>query len=426
MHHGNSAQDRHRGFALRPLTGARARKAAIGVVGFAVAGVMLAACSSGSDNASGGSGGSGSQSAPTTTQGPPVNIAVTPAAADASAMNPSTPVVVKASNGTLKNVTVTNTKTGTVVTGDYSSDKTTWTSNEDLGFGATYSVDATGANPQGSPNEQKSTLTTINPSLKSYTNMFPAPASVSGSGIGVGMPIIFQFSHAVTNKQAAEAGIKIATTPSQPVGFYWISSTELDARPQNYWTAGTKIHVVAKLYGVDLGGGNFDQQDRDETYTVHDAWVAKADGNSEQMNIYDNGNLVKTMSISMGKDSTPTSLGTHVITAKNQSVQMNSCTYGVCPPDPRAYNETEYWAERITNGGEFVHENPDTVGSQGHSNVSHGCINLNEADAEWFFNHLGVGDVVEVTNSGGPQISSGAFIGDWSVPWSQFAPVASS
>ena len=56
-----------------------------------------------------------------------------------------------------------------------------------------------------------------------------------------------------------------------------------------------------------------------------------------------------------------------MITDRQQSVQMNSCTYGVCPPDPKAYNETEYWAERITNGGEFVHENPATVGVQGHS-----------------------------------------------------------
>ena len=76
-------------------------------------------------------------------------------------MNPATPVVVKATNGTLKNVTVTNTKTGAAVTGDYSSDKTSWTSNEDLGFGSTYAVDATGANQQGSAGEQKATMTTI-------------------------------------------------------------------------------------------------------------------------------------------------------------------------------------------------------------------------------------------------------------------------
>jgi lipoprotein-anchoring transpeptidase ErfK/SrfK len=115
-----------------------------------------------------------------------------------------------------------------------------------------------------------------------------------------------------------------------------------------------------------------------------------------------------------------------VIFDKKQSVEMNSCTYGVCPPDPRAYDETEYYAERITNGGEFVHENPDTVSSQGHSNVSHGCINLSPTDAQWFFANLGLGDVVEVTNSGGPELAANEYMGVWTAPWSSYTPVAAS
>jgi lipoprotein-anchoring transpeptidase ErfK/SrfK len=118
----------------------------------------------------------------------------------------------------------------------------------------------------------------------------------------------------------------------------------------------------------------------------------------------------------MGKQATPTHLGKHVISAKNRQVQMNSCTYGVCS-GPASYNSTEYYAERISDDGEFVHENPNSVGAQGSTNVSHGCINLNEANAQWFFAHLGVGDVVEVTNSGGPQLPLGDWIGVWSVSW---------
>jgi lipoprotein-anchoring transpeptidase ErfK/SrfK len=126
------------------------------------------------------------------------------------------------------------------------------------------------------------------------------------------------------------------------------------------------------------------------------------------------------MPISMGKDATPTHIGTHVISAKNQSVQMNSCSYGVCS-GPGSYNETEYWAERMSNDGEFVHENPATVSVQGHANVSHGCINLSEANAMWFFNHLGIGDVVEVSNSGGPVLPLNDTYGDWAVPWSTWS-----
>ena len=77
--------------------------------------------------------------------------------------------------------------------------------------------------------------------------------------------------------------------------------------------------------------------------------------------------------------------------------------------------------ERISNDGEFVHENPNSVGAQGHTNVSHGCINLSEANATWFFNHMGIGDVVEVTNSGGPQLPVWDLYGDWGVPWSTWS-----
>jgi lipoprotein-anchoring transpeptidase ErfK/SrfK len=147
--------------------------------------------------------------------------------------------------------------------------------------------------------------------------------------------------------------------------------------------------------------------------------IAKADGNTEQMQIFDNGNLINTMPISMGKDATPTHSGAHVISDKDQTVRMNSCSFGVCS-GPRAYNVTEHWAERISNDGEFVHQNPDSVSAQGSTNVSHGCINLNEANAKWFFQHLGLGDVVQVTNSGGPPLPIWDTYGDWSVSWAQW------
>jgi lipoprotein-anchoring transpeptidase ErfK/SrfK len=158
-------------------------------------------------------------------------------------------------------------------------------------------------------------------------------------------------------------------------------------------------------------------EDRHETYKVHDALIARADGNTEQMVLTDNGKVVNTLPISMGKDATPTHLGTHVISAKNQQVEMNSCTYGVCPPDPRAYDAQEFWAERISNDGEFVHMNPNSDAQQGHTNVSHGCINLNQANAQIFFNMFGIGDVVIVTNSGGQQLPLYDTYGDWAVPW---------
>ena len=51
---------------------------------------------------------------------------------------------------------------------------------------------------------------------------------------------------------------------------------------------------------------------------------------------------------------------------------------------------------RITWGGVYVHSAPWSVGQQGYSNVSHGCISLIPAAAEWYFNTVEVGDPVIV------------------------------
>jgi lipoprotein-anchoring transpeptidase ErfK/SrfK len=403
--------------------GRRLHRQAMGVIGLTVSALVLAACSStpsttgtantagqtGSGTGTGGGGTSATQSAA------PVAMSITPAAG--SKVNPTTPIVVKATGGKITTVSVKNPSNGHTVAGALSADGTTWTSNVDLAFGATYDVDAVGANGDGKTAEQKSSVSTMKPAALAYANMVPAPASVTS--IGVGQPLVFQFKNTVVNKKAVQDALTVTTTPSQPGAWYWVSGNEVHYRAQSYWQAGTTIKVSAKIYGLNFGGGQYGAEDRDVTYKVHDAWIAKANGATSHMAIYDNGHLVMNMPISMGKQATPTHDGPHVIQSKAQKVQMNSCTYGVCS-GPKAYNETEYWAERIANSGEFVHENPDTVGAQGTSNVSHGCINLSETNAEWFFSHFNIGDVVEVTNSGGPPLSIDDRYGDWEVSWSKW------
>jgi lipoprotein-anchoring transpeptidase ErfK/SrfK len=138
------------------------------------------------------------------------------------------------------------------------------------------------------------------------------------------------------------------------------------------------------------------------------------------MQIFDNGKLVKTMPISLGSPGNPSHVGPHVISDKQPSITMDSCTYGVCQGQPGYYKEQVDLDERISNDGEFVHSAPWSVGSQGGDNVSHGCVNLSPANAQWFFDHFGVGDVVEITNSGGPPLPLSDTYGDWEVPWPQW------
>jgi len=385
-----------------------------------VGALALSACSSGNTGVvtqpgNNATGGQTSVSQP----GSAVTLSITPAA-DATNISPATPIVVKAANGTLTDVTVTNTAKNKTVSGKLSADKTTWTTTEPLGFGSTYAVDAKGVDNTGKTSEQQSNVTTLTPAHQANPNLIPAPSSVAQTGVGVGQPIVFQFSYAVKNKAAVEKELSVVSNPPQQGGWYWIDDKNVHYRPKDYWQPGTTLTVSAKIYGVDFGNGVYGAADRTETYHVHDSWIAKADGNTEQMQIFHNGQLVNTMPISLGKDSTPTHIGPHVISFKAQDYTMDSCSYGVCQGQPGWYRSDEHWTERISNDGEFVHENPNSVAAQGNSNVSHGCINLNEANATWFFNTFGLGDVVEVTNSGGPQLPVYDLYGDWELTWAQW------
>ncbi len=391
------------------------KKTLLSTAGILAAALLFAACSSGGDNGNGdtNSTGSGAESDES-----PVSVKIDPA--EGNGINPATPVVVKAEHGTLTDVAVTNADKGNQVKGKLADDKRSWTTTEPLGYNSTYKIVAHAKGKDGKPIEQQGSLSTVNPKQQVNPNLIPAPGAVASAGIGVGQPIVFSFGEPVKNKADVEKKLSVESTPKQEGSWYWMDDKNVHYRPKEYWQPGTTLKVSAMVYGVDFGNGVYGATDRTETYKVHDSWVAKADGNTEQMQIFHNGQMVKAMPISMGKDATPTHLGAHVISDKHENYTMDSCTYGVCQGQPGYYRSNEKWSSRISNDGEFVHENPNSVGAQGSSNVSHGCINLNAANAQWFFQNMGLGDVVEVTNSGGPQLPVWDLYGDWSKSWADW------
>ena len=49
-----------------------------------------------------------------------------------------------------------------------------------------------------------------------------------------------------------------------------------------------------------------------------------------------------------------------------------------------------------------------------------GTLSPDPANAQWFYDHFGIGDVVEMANSGGPKLPIWDTYGDWELPWSQW------
>ncbi|GAA4712550.1 Ig-like domain-containing protein [Pseudonocardia yuanmonensis] len=354
--------------------------------------------------------------APTVDAAPAPVVHITPA--QGTPLNPTDPITVTVTDGTARAVHVTNTRTGTAVDGTLAPDGHTWTSTGDLAYAATYAVAVDTLDRDQAPGRTDGTVATIAPKAEAYPSFVPAPNSVPT--VGVGQPIVVRFDHAIADRAAAEKALTVTSSPAQPGGWYWISDTEVHYRPQQYWKPGTTLTVRADLYGVDLGAGTYGSTDRTMTVKVHDAWVAKADGASEQMQIFDDGQLVKTMNISLGAPGFPSHTGPHVISDKQPSIVMDSCTYGVCEGQPGYYKEKVDLDLRISDDGEFVHSAPWSVGQQGNANVSHGCVNLAPADARWFYDHFGIGDVVEIANSGGPALPVYDTYGDWELSWADW------
>ena len=351
---------------------------------------------------------------------PPVDQAIRPVVSiapdDATPLNPARPIVVTVARGTATTVSVKN-PGGKAVSGTLDAARTTWTSHGQLDYGTTYAVGVDTLDSTGAAGHQDLSVSTLDPRTQAYPSFIPPPGQAT---VGVGQPVVVRFNHPVKNRVAAQKALSVTSSPAQTGSWYWLSDTEVHYRPPTYWAAGSTLTLKAGMFGVDLGNGTFGETNRTETIHIHDSWVAKADGATEQMQIFDNGALVTTMPISLGSPGHPSHIGPHVISDKQPTITMDSCTYGVCEGQPGYYKEQVDLDERISDDGEFVHSAPWSVGSQGGQNVSHGCVNLSPANAQWFFDHFGIGDVVEITNSGGPQLPLSDTYGDWELTWAQW------
>jgi lipoprotein-anchoring transpeptidase ErfK/SrfK len=102
---------------------------------------------------------------------------------------------------------------------------------------------------------------------------------------------------------------------------------------------------------------------------------------------------------------------------KQESTLMSNPAYGY-------RNVPEKWAVRISDNGEFIHQNQYTVADQGMVNVSHGCINLSADSARAYFHSAIYGDPVEVTGTSVQLSAADGDIYDWALTWDQWQAIA--
>ncbi len=330
---------------------------------------------------------------------------------------------VSVTKGTLKSVEMTSAD-GTAVDGEISADKKRWASSGRLERATTYKIKATAVDSKGRAAHENTTFTTVSPA-HSFLGYFTPEG---GSTVGVGMPVSINFDKAITNKADVQKGITVTSSSGQEVVGHWFNANRLDFRPEEYWQEDTTVTVKLALDGVEGADGVYGVQQKTVTFTIGRNQVSVVDAQTKQMQVMQDGKVIKTIPISAGSPENKTYEGQMVISEKFKETRMNGATVGFKDDDGKGEYDIKDvpHAMRLSASGTFIHGNywgDDSI--FGNVNTSHGCIGLKDVKgandpnqpAAWFYDHSLIGDVVIVNNTGDKQIAPDNGLNGWNMDW---------
>ena len=330
-----------------------------------------------------------------------------------------TPLRLHVASGTFKDVSVLD-PDGAAFAGD-TTDASTWESTaRTLLPAATYGITATVLDEAGEPRPMTLTVHTTPATRVVHAMLNPGDGSV----VGVGMPLVVTLDHPVkdpADRAALVNRLSVVTTPAVQGAWHWMDSSELHYRGPTFWKRGTTIALTANLRRLQLSDGTWGSGIRRTSYRIGDEMISTVDVAKHVMAVRRNGQLLRIAKVSTGRDKYPTKGGVHIVLEKTKLKIMDSATVGIPRKSPDGYYEKVPFSVRISNGGAFVHSASWSVRSQGIANVSHGCVNMSPADAEWFFGLAKRGDVVNVINAGVKPVLWDAGMSDWNIPFSEWA-----
>jgi lipoprotein-anchoring transpeptidase ErfK/SrfK len=335
-------------------------------------------------------------------------------------VSPTAPVGVEVKDGWFQRVALTNPQ-GKVVAGALNRDRTEFSVTEPLGYGVEYTWTGSVVGRDGKAVAVQGSFTTINPDTQ-VSGQFQL---ADGQVVGVAAPIIMQFDASISDKAAIEKALMVTTDPPVEGSWAWlpdeVGGSRAHWRTRDYYPAGTRVHVDAKLYGVSFGDGAYGAQDATLTFEIGRRQLVKAEASSHRIQVLNaEGAVIMDFPCSYGEgdlDRNVTRSGVHVVSEKYEDFYMTNPAAGYA-------NIRERFAVRISNNGEFIHANPASSGAQGNTNVTNGCINLSESDAQQYFNSAIYGDPVEVTGTRIQLSYADGDIWDWAVPWDEWVAMS--
>jgi lipoprotein-anchoring transpeptidase ErfK/SrfK len=306
-------------------------------------------------------------------------------------VNPSQGVSVSVAQGTLENVTVT--KGSDPVSGQFNTARTAWHSSWTLLPSRNYTVTATAIDAKHLAVTRTSTFRTLRPRHTFLTHIAEGYHQV----YGVGMPVMLTFSHPVRSQYRAAVERAIQLWTSKPVvgAWYWDDSmapagTTLVFRPRTYWPQHTRVTLQAHFAGLEIARGVYGKQNLSQQFTIGRSLIAVVNTASHYATIYYRHHLFGVWPMSSGSPGDDTADGTYLTIEKGNPVLMSGPGYTDFPVP---------YSVRFTWSGNYMHDAYWSVGEQGYSNVSHGCVNLSPEHAAIYYNLAVPGDPVTITHS---------------------------
>ena len=328
---------------------------------------------------------------------------------------PTAGVAVTVSDGWFQRVALTN-PAGKVLSGTFNRDRTRYTITEPLGYDAEYRWSGSVVGHDGNAVPVTGTITTVTPAVVVDGGFQLA----DGQTVGVAAPVILQFDAPIGDKAAVERALRVTTEPPVEGSWAWlpdeVQGARVHWRSRDYFPAGTTVRVDAKLYGVAFGDGAYGAQDMSLEFSIGRRQVVKAEVSSHRIQVVRDEGVIMDFPCSYGQADKPRNItrnGIHVVSEKYADFYMSNPAAGYS-------NVHERFAVRISNNGEFIHCNPNSINSQGNTNVTNGCINLNLENSQQYFNSAMYGDPVEVTGTRIDLSYADGDIWDWAVDWSEW------
>ncbi|MBM7079345.1 L,D-transpeptidase [Micromonospora humida] len=390
------------------LTGRTGRRRVLAAGVLAAALALTSACTgSGGDKPSSWQGG-GEEAAPK------ASATITEPKADATDVPASTGIVFTAKDAKDTTVALTD-AAGKAVEGKLAADGASWLPDGTLEYGEKYTATVTATGEDGKPATATSAFTVMaKPDKQVRVTSFLGDNQV----VGVGMPLIVKFGRAVPEdyRDDVQRRMTVTSTPAQAGVWHWVSPTEVRYRPKEFWQSGTTISYRVRAGGLPMGGGWYGRSDLTVDVKVGPSVVMQVDNKTKRMTVTRDGKVVKTIPVSLGKKSTPSSSGTMVVIEKLRKTVFD--TMEELGPEEGYRTKIDY-AQRLTWGGEFIHAAPWSEGQQGTTNVSHGCVNVSMKDGAWLFANTKIGDPITVKGTE-RKLQNGNGWTDWNMSWDQY------